>query len=68
MQLNIESRKSNAVRNIFPEPVFPMDPSLSYVDKIRNHYLRISALEEAVMGLKLENIKLLENVFKIQIS
>lgn len=68
IQLNIESRKANTVRNIFPEPVFPMDPLLSYVDKTRNHYLRISALEEAGVGLKLENIKPLRNMFKIQIS
>lgn len=68
IQLNIESRKSNAVRNTFPEPVFPTDPLLSYVDKIRNHHLRISAPEEAVVGLKLENIKLLRMCLKYRLA
>lgn len=60
IELNIESRKSNAVRNIFPEPFFPWHLLLSYVDKMRNHHLRILALEEAVVSFKLESTKTTE--------
>lgn len=34
IQLNIESWKSNAVRNIFPELFFPRQLLLSYVNKM----------------------------------
>lgn len=37
---------------------FPLHLLLSYVNKMRNHRHRILALEEAVMGLKPENIKI----------
>lgn len=55
--MKIESWKSNAVRNIFPEPFFPWHLLLSYVDKMRNHHLRILALEETVVCFKLESTK-----------
>lgn len=57
-QLNRESQKSNGIKKIFPEPFFPLHLLLSYVDKMRNHHHRISALEEATVGFKPENIKI----------
>lgn len=58
IQLNVESRKSNALRNIFPEPFFPWHLLLSCANKMKNQHHRISALEEATMGFKEENIKI----------
>lgn len=52
IQLNIGSRKSNAVRNIFPESFSPWYLLRSYVDKTRNYNHRISALEEAIVGFQ----------------
>lgn len=58
IQLNIESRKSNAVRNIFPEPFFPPMASFTVLcEQNENHHDRLSALEEATVGFKQENIK-----------
>lgn len=58
IQLNIESRKSNAVRNIFPEPFFSMASFTVLCEQNENHHDRNSALEEATVGFKQEDIKI----------